>query len=384
MNYIKPIIEQFADGFLMDERRRKNAEVICDYLTNSGQAQSIQDKYYEAVTSLLRDPDSMRVLLYLPFSELTGAPAGFREAYLDAWYRLLCVRDARENFHEGDTFELSARPNGELERVVKCAHLTPWLISAGYICCNDLLDILGSNRDNTILLQSFHETWRFIRDHKLLPVGEIDRLEAATSDLPPRKRLLPLYVSQKRIEWLQSRNTCSGQLLTPHAHLEGPFSPNLASMHDTLAEIESHLNPNDVVLVGGSQIKGYGTVDSDLDVWHLNDLEKHPRYYPGSPDAVHIYFDTVWIGGRSVVNLKKIAQEIVAEYRGTPYRRMALERLESDLLQYRLLHKGFSRMSGKKSFVTSAYTEMDGDCPFYDDAYRRIATMLFAKYVYVP
>ena len=63
---------------------------------------------------------------------------------------------------------------------------------------------------------------------------------------------------------------------------------------------------------------------------------------------------------------------------------MSLDRLESDLLQYRLLHKGFSRFTGKKKFMTELYSEMDGDCPFYDDEYRRIATMLYAKYVLIP
>lgn len=48
------------------------------------------------------------------------------------------------------------------------------------------------------------------------------------------------------------------------------------------------------------------------------------------------------------------------------------------------LHKGFSRFTGKKKFMTELYSEMDGDCPFYDDEYRRIATMLYAKYVLIP
>ena len=62
-------------------------------------------------------------------------------------------------------------------------------------------------------------------------------------------------------------------------------------------------------------------------------------------------------------------------------KRRAIERLESDLLQYRLLHKGFSRFTGIDEFDTPP--EMDGDCPFYCDEYRRIATMLYAKYVWL-
>ena len=62
-------------------------------------------------------------------------------------------------------------------------------------------------------------------------------------------------------------------------------------------------------------------------------------------------------------------------------KRRAIERLESDLLQYRLLHKGFSRFTGIDEFCIPP--EMDGDCPFYCDEYRRIATMLYAKYVWL-
>ena len=83
-------------------------------------------------------------------------------------------------------------------------------------------------------------------------------------------------------------------------------------------------------------------------------------------------------------NLPKLAKEKISSYIGGDNQHMSLERLESDLLQYRLLHKGFSRFAGNKNYATGLYPEMDGDCPFYDDSYRRIATMLYAKYVLIP
>ena len=76
--------------------------------------------------------------------------------------------------------------------------------------------------------------------------------------------------------------------------------------------------------------------------------------------------------------------KIIAKYQNSPTKPQSIERLESDLLQYRLLHKGFQRLTGQVFFDTSGYPEMDGDCPFYDDKYRKIATLLYAKYVYVP
>ena len=147
--------------------------------------------------------------------------------------------------------------------------------------------------------------------------------------------------------------------------------------------------PSEIVLVGGSQLKGYGTKNSDLDVWNLKQLETNDTLKPGSPHATHIYFDAIWLGGEAVADeLEQIANQITNMYTDSvmyttrlEIRRQAIERLESDLLQYRLLHKGFSRFTGIDEFYIPP--EMDGDCPFYVDEYRRIATMLYAKYVWL-
>lgn len=383
MNFSRPVIERFGVDVPIARERIDAANKICRYFY-SGRNINLRHEYYEAVTSLLSRRDSERIILYLPFDELIDAPNYFRDAYLDVWYGMLGVHDARENFHEGDTFELDARPNGEVERVVKCAHLIPWMIAAGYITCRDLLDILNHNSDDVILLQSFKDTWEYIRTHNILTEREIKGLEDTTSTVKPREKANPLYVSPKRIAWLQERKKPPGKLLTPNAKLEGPFSPNLESLKDRIVEIEEFLKPDEIILVGGSQLKGYGTVDSDLDVWKLHDLEHDQMMYPGSPDASHIYFNAIWIGGKNVRNLDEISRECCNSYVGRFDRLMSIERIESDLLQYRLLHKGYSRFTAKDKFDTSSYRDMDGDCPFYDDAYRQIATMLYAKYVVIP
>lgn len=383
MKYSKPIIERFGEDIEIDILRKSAAEVICQYFADRSNQDS-QRAYYNAVEYLLKHRDSKRILLYLPFDELASAPKSFRDAYRNAWYSLLGVYDARENFHKGDTFELDARPNGELERVVKCAHLTPWLLAAGYIDCSELLDILHYNGDDPILLRSFRDVFGYIYDHKLLSPNDLKKFHAVVEKAPPREPIQPLYVSQKRIEWLDKRNQKPGKLLTPNAHLEGPFSPNLKLMEGRLEQIRANLAPDEIVLIGGSRLKGYGTVDSDLDIWSLRDLENDRILYPGSLHSIHIFFNSAWIGGKNVTDVPRIAKEKIASYIGVADHRMLLERLESDLLQYRLLHKGFSTFIGKRSLMTSPYPEMDGDCPFYDDEYRRIATMLYVKYVLIP
>lgn len=63
---------------------------------------------------------------------------------------------------------------------------------------------------------------------------------------------------------------------------------------------------------------------------------------------------------------------------------MHLERIEADLLLYRLLHKGYARFNRVAEFETGNLLSIDGDCAFYDDGYRTIATEIFAKYIHIP
>jgi len=390
LNYINPMIEQMASGKMpfggeiatQVQARREMTRVVQDYLRGNGK----QEAYFGVLAELLRTPEYRRLLLYLPLSDLKVAPKWFRGVYLDAWYELLRVYDVRENFFEGDTFEVDARPDGQLERIVKCAHLTPWLIEAGYLGYADLRCILRLNQDHEILLRSFANTGRMLKERKLLMETERRDLGELTAQVVQRARVEPLYVSEKRQKWLRERDGQSpcGTLLTPTASLTGPFSPNIRTFRDDLEAIQSTLGPREIALVGGSRLKGYGTTTSDLDAFRLEDLKKRSDMKAGSPHAAFIYFDMLWLGGSRVANLTDVARESAIAYFRRSDRGMAIERLESDLLQYRLLHKGFARFYGGHNSAAKDYPEMDGDCPFYDDNYRRIATELFVKYVFIP
>ena len=316
---LKPAIErrlEKADSGI--GTRKRVAEHICCFLdANPKVARDMpleRERFYSACEDLLQDRDSERILLYLPLRFLEDAPATFRKAYCDAWYRLLNIRDVRENFHTGDCFELDARPSGGLERVVKCTHLTPWLLKFGYITAWHVSSILKENSDDEVLLQSFKDTWDYVRKNKILSSEDLYALTSKTAHLPKRKKTEPLYVSKKRLEWLDERNK-PAELLTPSARLEGPFSDNIPTIEAQLEEIAARLNPSEIVLVGGSQLKGYGTTNSDLDVWNLEQLEMSDAFKPGSPHATHVYFNTIWLGGRSVADeLEHIANHITDIY----------------------------------------------------------------------
>ncbi|MBQ1373642.1 hypothetical protein IIY66_02450 [Candidatus Saccharibacteria bacterium] len=389
MNYSIPIIERFASDHIMDDKRRKATETICYYLdptsviTNPFTARK---KLYSAVQSLLISSDYRRILLYLPFEILQSASAKFKATYMAAWYSLLGVYDVRENFFEGDVFEVDARPNGKVERVVKCAHLTPWLIKYNFLSIDELMKIIQEHHDDVILLRSFKDTLDYMQDRMILPSTELRRLDEAIGIVPPRRKLPPTYISDARLKWLAHRQQdLSGRLLTPNAHLEGPFSPNFKTMRKDISRVVANLQDDEIILIGGSRLKGYGVADSDLDIYMLDALKADSELCPGSPHAVHIYFSSVW-AGKNISKKTFVSQmsNITSAYRHSPARSQCIERLENSLLQYRLLHKGFQRVTGKMLFDTSSYSEMDGDCPFYDDSYRKIATMLYAKYVYVP
>lgn len=386
----KPIIERYGEDIPIDPYRKKAADDICRYFANRCDA-SAKNQYYEAVEYLLRHRESARILLYLPFDELADAPKWFKTSYLETWYSLLNRYDVRENFHEGDCFEEDARPNGEIDRVVKCMHLLPWMFQARIITFNDVLDFADINRDDMQILQGLMEACVYMNNSGMLSSDEIIGVRDIRNICPPSvsNRLSPTYISESRKKWLKEReNERSGNvrdLLTPNAHLEGPFTPNLRFMKDDVEEIRKMIEPNEVVLIGGSRLKGYGTVDSDFDIWKLSELDHHEYLYPGNPGAIHVYFDTVWIAGDEVTDLAEISREKMNVFLRNGNRGLMLERLESDLLQYRLLHKGFSRVTGRRIFSTSKNGKtIDGDCPFYSEDYRRIATMLFAKYVLLP
>ena len=394
MNIYGPVIEEFDQGCLMDQRRCEIIKDVYPLLTDVRQGKEsstdARERYYHAVGELLNSFESIRLALYLPFATLMDAPADFKKIYMRAWRHLLGVRDMREKFNEGDTFEPEARPAEGLEWVAKAAHLTPWLLKSGYLTYGTIMYILQSQEDRSekqqaILLQSFRDVERCLVDWGLVGFCEFSRIHAATQAAPERREVEPTYVSAGREAWLAEKSAAPVPLLTPDAPLEGPFSPNLAAFRAEIETVAKQLEPHEIVLVSGSKLKGYGTVKSDLDVHRLSGLKQSVEFGPGSPHAAHLYLNSLWVGGSAVQDLPAIAQSYAKQYENGNWenRRLSLECLEKDLLQYRLLHKGFARMTGEQPLMAS-YPEMEGGSMFYNDNYRIIATLLYIKYVYLP
>ena len=386
--FVKPLIESRNEALkAVPVRRLELAEAICNYLeTGSG-----REGFFEACTELLQNDESRRIILYLPLELLGNSPSYFKKAYMDAWYRMLDIRDIRENFHFGDCFEVDARPSEGLNRVAKCAHFTPWLLLNRFLTVDQLLCILDDYSDDEELLLSFKDTWRYLADKHILRDEAIKKLEFMTEDVKPQPRQKPLYVSEKRRNWLLSkRKRLSGVLVTPKAKLQGPFSPNVSEILPTLEKVADNLNPYEIVLIGGSQIKGYGTLESDLDIWPLDRLDNsHKDKDYCNPGLTHVFLDSIWLGGVKIPHdkLQMIANSYLQRYEDLGHgdkKLRSIEQLEKDLCQYRLLHKGYATFNRIESYpIMGLYPEMEGDCAFYDYGYRSTATMLYAKYAWL-
>jgi predicted nucleotidyltransferase len=227
--------------------------------------------------------------------------------------------------------------------------------------------------------------------------------------------------------------------------LVGSLSENLASMPDVIAAVESmtqiiatdpHLSAFmvPVISIGGSRLKGYGEQTSDIDLcvfikpgvsystrrdmrayisefFKGQGMEEHPielwlddanetltiRDFNNDDQLVadstwtHILFDTVLIGDDD--NVQMLTQKLLPNYFraqeidefGWSPRAFYLERIEQNLLQYRLLHKGYERHYPRVSKIGGSHADLiDGASVFWDSGYRRLATKLFVDRVFLP
>ena len=188
---------------------------ICNYLEYNGDSEEerrdLREKFYEACGRLLPNRAYRRILFYLPLGALRkDAPEDFKRSYIDAWHELLNTEDVRENFHEGDVFEMDARPIEGLERVVKAAHLTPWLVQNDYLSLGHIYDLICELYDDgaVVALNSFRDAMRMMRERRMYYWTEEQYYVSILKKLekvPERVRQEPLYVSKKRREWLAER-----------------------------------------------------------------------------------------------------------------------------------------------------------------------------------
>ncbi len=219
--------------------------------------------------------------------------------------------------------------------------------------------------------------------------------------------------------------------------IAGPFSENLKQMKketdelkETSAAIEKDAElSNDiypVVIVFGSRLKGYGAPTADVDVavfvkpgtspiaaekmrpligrevtefWleetsdglRVRDDAEQPGAVIGDSSWTYVLFGGAWEGDAKTIN--KLREQLLVPYfyetdkkiRGRSARKLYLEELERDLLQYRLMHKGYERFFPSFGGIQTPRSDrIDGKSTFWDSGYRQMATRLFARRVFLP
>ena len=188
-----------------------------------------------------------------------------------------------------------------------------------------------------------------------------------------------------------------------------------------------------VAIFFGSKFKGYAKSDADLDVavfikpaasvkdrkkvrqlvsqafadesiggkvveFWLEENGKHLLIRDlDNPDALiadstwgHLLFAGVWLGEKSAVKLlhKQLLSNFLRKQDSSVkhnLRLMCLSEMEREVLQYRLLHKGYRRffpVKGRINYPSS--NRLSPESSFWDSGYRRLATQLFLARVFLP
>lgn len=98
-----------------------------------------------------------------------------------------------------------------------------------------------------------------------------------------------------------------------------------------------------------------------------------------------------WYGDKkSIETLQKqlIPQYLYSENKkiqNIEARKMWLKNMEQNLIQYRLMHKGYVERNIEQGGINSIYKdEIDGDSMFYDSGFRRLATKIYLEKIFLP
>ncbi|MDP3899926.1 MAG: nucleotidyltransferase domain-containing protein [bacterium] len=186
------------------------------------------------------------------------------------------------------------------------------------------------------------------------------------------------------------------------------------------AELGKMIYP--VCLAFGSRLKGYARLNADLDIaifirpetnWSdrqtlldklahiLNDKEVvefwleangdklNIREVPlvsstiGEPDWIHILFQGIWYGRELNTLLTKLLPYYLTA--NEAFRKKWLGQMELDVLRYRLMHKGYRRFYPECGGLETEHSYLlNSQSAFWDSGYRRIATKLFIKKIFLP
>ncbi len=382
-----------AEQYLAIKNHNYKARDICAALSMAvGEFNGLQEHERERIYSELADIlyENPRLALYLPFYVLKNPTAEFKKHYRNAWYRCSLYYDIREAFHLGDIYEASAA-QGEPERVTKSMHLIPWLLHYGYITEEDVIrQAHMSKNEKTVTFWSIYDgvcaayAMGWISRETFDTIQNISHEAQCPRPIPQ----MLVRVTEERKKWLRDReqnyHAIPGKFKLRNA--TGPFYNNVDI--DALKNIHFS-SDNEIIILNGSRLKGYGRPDSDYDYRQYDAMSgsilEEPNLSENPEYIIHWLLFGAWIG-ISEEQTRKAQLEAVSRYYKLSERSRinSMLCLEKTLLQYRLMHKGVFCAYANISEKTKHLDSIDGDSAFYDDRYRTIASQLFLKYIFLP
>ena len=112
--------------------------------------------------------------------------------------------------------------------------------------------------------------------------------------------------------------------------------------------------------------------------------------FQGDSTWVHLLMGSVWLGQDETVRglytklLPGFLYSVGKTFMGRDIRTLRLEELEHEVLQYRLMHKGYRRFFPPAGGIGRGAKGLDPESAFWDSGYRRLATKLFVERVFLP
>lgn len=225
----------------------------------------------------------------------------------------------------------------------------------------------------------------------------------------------------------------------------GPFSENLKTMDAETERVSAILDSirgngvlselvYPVVMMYGSKLKGYGakSADSDFGVFvrqgtpddmradvrdrldavlagvsvsdpfyefwlreegnglSVRDFDSHDVAL-ADRTSPHVLFGSSWTGDTE--SMRELYARLLPTYfrqtgeqmYGHDIRRVYIEALEHDVLQYRLMHKGYERYFPTRNALEGMDARsIDGHSAFWDSGYRALATKLYIERIFLP
>ena len=325
-----------------------------------------------------------RILLYVPLEYLPQAPESYKDFYRSKMPALVRQEDERRDFAFGDS---SPAANAH-EKIVKVVHLLPWLRKSDIVddaYLDELLDnaLIRAERGETAMASSFIDVAQLPSNCLSLDGTKLTQLQSAVA-----KRKKSREQKNYRLAWLALDDPSNDVRLT---NVTGPFFDNIDDRRMQFIALQQQfaMERGDMVLLNGPKLKGYAARGNDyygsIFDSRTGQIVKHGKKLTRKTERAHHVISSVWLGESNTREAQLSAVNSFFEIKDEATLTDCIKDLERDLLQYGLMHEGFPNAYGAKlSQKTANFAAIDGASAFWDSRYRHAATMLYAKYVFIP